>query len=82
MREILLIKNGELVLKGLNRNTFEDVLIKNMKRALSDIGEFQFTKSQSTIAVESIDEEGNIAKAFDKVKAADNPAQMLGELDN
>lgn len=27
-----------------------------------------------------IDEEGNIAKVFGKVKAADNPAQMLGEL--
>ncbi len=28
-----------------------------------------------------IDEEGVIVKAFDKVKAADNPAQMLGELE-
>ncbi len=55
MQEIILIKNGELALKGLNRNTFEDVLIKNMKRALKDIGEFSFTKSQSTIAVESVD---------------------------
>ena len=27
-----------------------------------------------------IDEEGKIAKAFDKVKAVDNPEQMLGEL--
>ena len=27
-----------------------------------------------------IDENGIIIKAFDKVKAADNPAQMLGEL--
>ena len=27
-----------------------------------------------------IDEEGKIVKAFDKVKAADNPEQMLGEL--
>ena len=27
-----------------------------------------------------IDEDGVIVKAFDKVKAADNPAQMLGEL--
>ena len=35
MKEIILIKNGELVLKGLNRNTFEDILIKNMKKALS-----------------------------------------------
>ena len=28
MKEIILIKNGELALKGLNRSTFEDILIK------------------------------------------------------
>lgn len=56
MKEIILIKNGELVLKGLNRNTFEDVLIKNMKRALRELGEFKFTKSQSTIMVESLND--------------------------
>ena len=35
MREIVLIKNGELALKGLNRSSFEDVLIKNMRRHLA-----------------------------------------------
>ncbi len=70
MKEIILIKNGELVLKGLNRNSFEDILIKNMKRALSDIGEFAFTKSQSTIVVESTDGEADLddaAEALSKV---------------
>lgn len=57
MREIILIKNGELALKGLNRSSFEDVLIKNMKRHLNHIGRFTFTKSQSTIVVEP-DEDG------------------------
>ena len=65
MREIILIKNGELVLKGLNRNTFEDVLIKNMKKALKDIGEFTFTKSQSTIMVEPVDPEYDLDDAVD-----------------
>ena len=45
MNEIVLIKNGELVLKGLNRNTFEDILIKNMKKSLRDLGEFTFPAS-------------------------------------
>ena len=63
MKEIILIKNGELVLKGLNRNTFEDILIKNMKKALKDIGEFTFTKSQSTIVVESVDGETDLDDA-------------------
>ncbi len=70
MKEIILIKNGEIVLKGLNRNSFEDILIKNMRKALSDIGEFTFTKSQSTIVVESVDGEADLedaAEALTKV---------------
>lgn len=68
MKEIVLIKNGELVLKGLNRNTFEDILIKNMKKALKEIGEFKFTKSQSTIMVESLDEETDLDDTVESLK--------------
>lgn len=32
MKETILIKVGEIALKGLNRRSFEDVLIKNIKR--------------------------------------------------
>lgn len=55
MKEVILIKNGELALKGLNRRTFEDVMIKNMRRRLSPLGEFTFTPAQSTIKVEGED---------------------------
>lgn len=68
MREIILVKNGELVLKGLNRNSFEDVLIKNMKRHLSDIGTFHFTKSQSTIMVEPENDDTDLDDAVDALK--------------
>ena len=68
MNEIVLIKNGELVLKGLNRNTFEDILIKNMKKALRDLGEFTFTKSQSTIMVKPVDENTDLDDAVDSLK--------------
>lgn len=68
MREIILVKNGELVLKGLNRNSFEDVLIKNMKRHLSDIGKFNFTKSQSTIMVEPESDETDLDDATEALK--------------
>ena len=56
MKETILIKNGELALKGLNRRTFEDILIKNMRHRLSDLGKFKFTSAQSTIMVEPEDE--------------------------
>ncbi len=51
MKEIILVKNGELALKGLNRSSFEDMMIKNMRHRLSDLGAFRFEKSQSTITV-------------------------------
>lgn len=52
MKEIILVKNGELALKGLNRRTFEDILIKNMRHRLKDLGKFKYTPAQSTIMVE------------------------------
>lgn len=55
MKEVILIKNGELALKGLNRRTFEDIMIKNMRRKLADLGTFTFTPAQSTIKVEGED---------------------------
>lgn len=67
MKEIILIKNGELALKGLNRNTFEDILIKNMKKRLADLGKFEFTKSQSTIMVDPISEDIDLDDAADRL---------------
>ena len=57
MKEIILVKNGELALKGLNRSSFEDKLVKNIKHKISDLGDFEFTKSQSTIMVEPLDDD-------------------------
>ena len=66
MKEVLLIKNGELALKGLNRSTFEDILVKNMKRRLAaTVGKFYFTKSQSTIVAEAADEDADFEAAVD-----------------
>lgn len=68
MKEIILVKNGELVLKGLNRSSFEDVLIKNMRRHLEDLGEFKFTKSQSTVMVEAPDEDTDLDDAAERLE--------------
>lgn len=51
MTEVILIKNGELALKGLNRSTFEQVLMKNVRRAVKQLGEVDIFKSQSTMRV-------------------------------
>ncbi len=69
MKEVLLLKNGELALKGLNRSTFEDVLVKNIKRRLlRSVGKFTFTKSQSTIVAEPVDEDVDFDEAVEVMK--------------
>lgn len=51
MKEIILVKIGEIVLKGLNRRQFEDKLIKNIKKTLKHLGEFEIRNAQSTITI-------------------------------
>ncbi len=51
MKEIILAKIGELVLKGLNRRQFEDKLIKNIKKTIRHLGEFEIKNAQSTITI-------------------------------
>lgn len=67
MKEILLLKDGEIVLKGLNRRSFEDVLKKNLKHALKSAGHFEITSAQSTIYVKPLDDDADLerlAKSF------------------
>lgn len=67
MKEIILIKNGELALKGLNRRNFEDALIKNMKRRLMPLGEVAITRSQSAIYVEPKADDYDFEEALARV---------------
>ena len=53
-QEMILVKNGELALKGLNRGVFEDTLMRNIRRRLTGVGKFDIKKSQSTIFVRPI----------------------------
>lgn len=57
MKEIVLVKLGEIVLKGLNRKNFEDTLIRSMKRRLAKLGSFRVRAAQSTIYVEPMDDD-------------------------
>ena len=51
MKEIILVKYGEIALKGLNKSTFEDMLQRNIKRRLKKLGTFEFYRRQSTIYI-------------------------------
>lgn len=52
MKQILLLKCGELILKGLNRGRFEDKLCSILRRRLKDVGDFKVHCNQSTVYVE------------------------------
>ena len=65
--EILLIKNGVLALKGLNRHTFEDTLIRNLRFRLKDAGRFEIRKAQSTITIEPLDDRADLDLACERV---------------
>ena len=67
MKEILLLKDGEIVLKGLNRRQFEDVLKKNIKIALHGTGRYAITSAQSTIYVKPIDDEADLDEATERI---------------
>ena len=56
MKEIILLKQGEMVLKGLNRRAFEEKLMGNAKRRLKKYGSFKVYTRQSTTYIEPQDE--------------------------
>ncbi|HAH79370.1 MAG TPA: tRNA 4-thiouridine(8) synthase ThiI [Ruminococcaceae bacterium] len=70
MREIILAKLGEVVLKGLNRRSFEDVLLANIRRRIGPFGKFEVREAQSTVYItpqEGADLDGaeeRVAKVF------------------
>lgn len=49
MKELIIFKEGEIALKGLNKRTFEDAFIRNLKHRFNKLGKFEYTKAQSTI---------------------------------
>lgn len=68
MHEMILCKLGEVVLKGLNRRSFEDKLMSNVNRRVSKCGNFRVYSKQSTIYVEPKDDECDIEAAFESCK--------------
>ncbi len=67
MKEIILVKFGEMALKGLNKKTFEDMLKKNIKRRIKSLGKFELTSAQSTIYITPLDDDIDLAEAVERV---------------
>ncbi len=81
MRDILLLKQGEIVLKGLNKKYFEQKLIQNVKRRLARLGAFDVTCLQSTIYITPLDDASDMdaaQEAMTKVFGAASVVRAAG----
>ncbi len=65
MREILLCKYGEIVLKGANRRYFEETLCKTLRFRAKHYGNFNITRSQSTLTIEPLDDMADVDGMFE-----------------
>ena len=65
IKEILLCKYGEIVLKGANRKSFEDMLSREMKKRAQSYGKFDIYRAQSTIYIEPMDESADLDGMFE-----------------
>ena len=65
MNEMFLLKMGEIVLKGLNRATFEGRLHSNLNRRLKPYGKFKIRMLQALVYVEPEDEDCDLDGAWE-----------------
>ena len=68
MNDIILLKVGEIILKGLNRRRFEQKLLGNIRWRLSRIGKFKVYILQSAIYVEAAEENADMDAAFEELR--------------
>lgn len=67
MKEILMGYQGEMSLKGLNKNQFESALMKILRFRLKDVGRFKIYCAQSTFYMEPQDDDIDMDLAFARV---------------
>ena len=65
MKEILLCKYGEIVLKGANKRYFEDILCKELRHRAKKHGSFEISRAQSTIYIEPKDDFADMDGMFE-----------------
>lgn len=68
MKEVLLCKYGELILKGANRSYFENLLLKELKTRVRRAGDFDIYRAQSTIYIEPKNDSCDLELALEYAK--------------
>jgi len=68
MKEVILCKYGEIVLKGLNKSYFENMMVAELKRRLKGLGAYEVSHAQSTLYIEPSDDSFDIEGAYERAK--------------
>lgn len=68
MKEVILVKFGEMALKGQNKSSFEDILFKNIKFRLKTVGKFKYSSAQSTIYIEPEEDSIDLDEVIEKLQ--------------
>ena len=69
MKEIFLLKLGEIVLKGANKRQFEARLRQNVRRRMKRYGNFDVYIMQSTVYIEPMDEMADVDGAWEACRS-------------
>jgi thiamine biosynthesis protein ThiI len=67
MKKVILVRVGEIILKGLNRPAFEEKLVNNIKKSIGSLGKIAVIRSQARIYVEPLEDEYNYNEAIDRL---------------
>lgn len=65
--ELILIRLGEIALKGMNRGKFEGQLMRNIRVSLRSVGKFDIKQSQSRVWAKPLDSETDMKAAVDAI---------------
>ena len=68
MREVILCKYGEIVLKGLNKSYFESTMVSAVKRRMAGLGNCEIRYGQSVLYIEPLDDDFAFEEALRRVK--------------
>lgn len=69
MKEIFLLKLGEIVLKGANKRQFENRLRQNVRHRIKPYGDFDVYIMQSTVYVEPMNESADVDGAWEACRS-------------
>ena len=68
MKEVILCKYGEIILKGANKSQFESILLRDVRRRAAHVGHFEVSYAQSTVCIEPLSETEDVDEMFRQAK--------------